>query len=75
MGISYKAVVRPRLTPEKCLKDVQRVTLKMPWGGLLGDPLSEKEGRSDVKIRSIKSKGSPAWEKGHFKRIGQCSVP
>ena len=68
-------MVRPRLTPEKCLKDVQRVTLKMALGGLLGDPLGEKEGRSDVKIRSMKSKGSLAWEKGHFKRIGQCPVP
>ena len=45
--------------------------LKVALGGLLGDPPSGKEGRRDVKIGSMR-KGSPALEKGRFKRTGQC---
>ena len=45
--------------------------LKVALGGLLGDPPSGKEGRRDAKIGSMR-KGSPALEKGCFKRTGQC---
>ena len=48
--------------------------LKVALGGLLGDLPGEKEGRKDVKIRSIRRKDSLASEKGRFKHIKQCSV-
>ena len=56
---------------EKCTEVNQEVMLKVALGGLLGDPPSGKEGRRDVKIGSMR-KGSPALEKGRFKRTGQC---
>ena len=46
--------------------------LKMALGDLLGDPLSGQEGRKDTKIGSIRSKGSPALERGRFKCTEQC---
>ena len=48
--------------------------LKVALGGLLGDLPGEKEGRKDVKIRSIRRKGSLASKKGPFKHIKQCLV-
>ena len=45
--------------------------LKVALGDLLGDPPSGKEGRSDSKIGSIRSKGNPDSERGYFKRTEQ----
>ena len=56
----------------KCLEVRLGVMLKVVLGGLHGDPLGGKEGRKDAKIGSMRRKGSPALEKGCFKRIGQC---
>ena len=42
---------------------------------LLGDPPGGKEGRNDMKIGSMRSKGSPDSERGHFKRTEQCPAP
>ena len=48
--------------------------LKVALGDLLGDPFGGKGGKRDVKIGSMRSKGSPALEKGRFKCTGQCLV-
>ena len=48
--------------------------LKVALGDLLRDPPGGKEGRRDVKIRSMRRKGSLALEKGRFKRTRQCLV-
>ena len=56
----------------KCLEVNQGVMLKMALGGLPRDPPGRKEGRRVTKIGSMRRKGSPALEKGCFKRIGQC---
>ena len=56
----------------KCLEVRLGVMLKVVLGGLHGDPFGGKEGRKDGKIGSMRRKGSPALEKGRFKRIGQC---
>ena len=48
--------------------------LKVALGGLLRDPPGGKEGRRDVKIGSIRRKGSLALEKGRFKHTKQCLV-
>ena len=64
-------MVRPRLTPEKCLKDVQGVMLKVPLGCLLRDLLGESEGTKGMKIRiESKRKNDPTSEKGRIKHIG-----
>ena len=63
MGISYKAMVQPRLTSRKCLKDVQGVMLKVALGDLLGDPSGRNEGRRDAKIGTMR-KGNLALAKG-----------
>ena len=59
----------------KWLEDNLGAMLKVALGNLLGDPPCEKEGRSDLKIGSIRSKGSPNLERGRFKRTGQCPAP
>ena len=48
--------------------------LKVDLGGLPRDPPGRKEGIRDVKIGSMRRKGSIALERGHFKRTGQCLV-
>jgi len=53
----------------KCQEDNLGAMLKMALGALLEDPPGRKEGRSDAKIGSIRSKGSPDSERGRFKRI------
>ena len=59
----------------KCLEVNQGVMLKVALKGLLEDPLGEKEGRRDTKMRSMsRRKGNMALEKGHFKHTGQFSV-
>ena len=71
MGISYIAMVLPRLMWGKPLKVSQGVMLKVILGGLLRDPLSGKEDRRGVKIRSMSGrKSSLALEKGRFKHTG-----
>ena len=69
MVISYKVVVRSRLTPGKCLKDVHGVMLKVPLGDLLRDLLGESEGIKDVKIGIVgKRKNDTTSENGRIKR-------
>jgi len=46
----------------------------MALGGLRGDLCGGKGGRKGTKIESMRRKGGPASEKGHFKRTGQCSA-
>jgi len=46
--------------------------LKVALGGLRKDLRGEKGGRKGTKIGSMRRKGSPTSEKGHFKRTGQC---
>ena len=73
VGISYKVVVRPRLTPKKCLKDVQGVMLKVLLGGLLEDLPGESRGTKYMKIGIVSErKNNPALKKGHIKHTGQC---
>jgi len=48
--------------------------LKVALGGLLEDPPRRKEGKKDVKIESIRRKGSLALEEGRFKHTRKCSV-
>ena len=48
--------------------------LKMALRSLRGDLRGGKGGRKGAKIESMRRKGSPALEKGHFKRSGQCST-
>ena len=73
VGISYKAVVRSKLTPGKCLKDVQGVMLKVTIGGLLRDLPSEREGTRGVKIGIVSErKNDPTSEKGCIKHTRQC---
>ena len=48
--------------------------LKMALRSLRGDLRGGKRGRKGAKIESMRRKGSPASEKGHFKRSGQCSA-
>ena len=57
------------------MQDNLGAMLKVALGDLLGDPPSGKEGKSDMKIGSMKSKGSLDSERGHFKCIEQCSGP
>ena len=56
----------------KFLENNLGAILKVALGDLLGDPFGGKEGRSNAKIGSMRSKGSPDSEKGRFKRTGQC---
>ena len=71
MGISYKAVVRLRLMPEKCIRDIQRVSLKVVRWDLRG----ENEGIKGVKIGIMsKRKNSSTSEKGRTKHTRQCQV-
>ena len=71
MRISYVAVVLLRFVWGKCPKDNLGVTLKVALGDLLGDPISGKEDRRGVKIRSMsRRKNSLALEKGRFKHTG-----
>ena len=73
MGISYKVVVQPRLTLEKCLKDVQGVMLKVALEGLLEDLPSERGGTKCVKIGIVSErKNDPSLDKGRIKHTGQC---
>ena len=73
VGISYKFVVRPRLTPKKCLKDVQGVMLKVLLGGLLEDLPGESRGTKDMKIGIVSErKNNLALEKGRIKHTRQC---
>ena len=66
-------MVRPRLTPEKCLKDVQGVMLKVAPRDLLGDLPSEREGTRGVKIGIVSErKNDPTSEKGCIKHTRQC---
>ena len=75
MGISYVAVVLPRLVRGKSLKANQGVMLKMVRGDLVGDLLGGKEGRRGVKIGSMsRRKSSLALEKGRFKHTGHCQA-
>ena len=47
--------------------------LKVVPGDLFGGLLDGRGDRRGVKIGSVsRRKGSPALEKGHFKRVGQC---
>ena len=47
--------------------------LKVVLGDLIRGLLGRKGDRRGVKIGSMsRRKGSPALEKGHFKRIGRC---
>ena len=70
MGISYIAVVLPRLTQGKCLKVDQEVMSKMVLRDLLRDLLGKKEGKRGVKIGSMsRRKSNPALEKGRIKHI------
>ena len=59
----------------KCLEDYLGAMLKVALGDLLRDPPGGKEGRSDAKIGSMRSKGSPNSERCHFKRTGLCPAP
>ena len=45
---------------------------KVAQGGLRGDLRGGKGDRRGAKIESVKRKGSPASERGHFKHTGQC---
>ena len=56
------------------MEDNQGAMLKVALGDLFWDPLGRKEGRRDVKIGSMRRKGSLALEKGRFKRTGQCPM-
>ena len=49
--------------------------LKVAQEDLLEDPLGRKEGRSDAKIGSMRTKGSLGSKRGRFKHTGQCPVP
>ena len=56
----------------KCLGDNLGAMLKVALRDFLKDPPSEKKGRRDVKIGSMRSKGSLVLEKGCFKPIRPC---
>ena len=73
--ISYKVVARPRLTPGKCLKDIQGVMLKVLLGGLLGDLPGGSGGTKGVKTGTVSErKNGPALEKGCTRHTRQCRV-
>lgn len=71
MGISYVAVVLPRPTQGKCLKDNREVTLKVALENLLGDLASRKEGGNNEKIGNMSREKSGLVLKSHSKRIEQ----
>ena len=48
--------------------------LKVALGDLLEDPPGKKEGRRDMKIRSMRSKGSLVLDKGRFRCTQLCPV-
>ena len=49
--------------------------LKVALGDLLKDPPGGKEGKSNAKIGSMRSKGSPDAKRCRFKRTGLCPAP
>ena len=66
-------MVRSRLTPKKCLKDIQGVMTKVPLGGLLEDLPGESEGIKGVKIGIVNERKSDlALKKGRIKQTEQC---
>ena len=72
VGISYKAVVRPRLANKRCPGDDQRVLLKMVQWDSLGDPRGGSKGKKGMKIGSMNTrKNSLTLERGHTKQTGQ----
>ena len=75
VGISYKAVVRLRLTNIRCPGDGRRVLLKVAQWDHLGDPRGGSEGKKGVKIGSVNTrKNSLALERGHTKRTEQYQM-
>ena len=68
VGISFVAVVQPRLTQGKCLKDDWGVMLRVVLGDLLKDLPSEKEGTKSIKIGIVSEKKiSLVLKKGRIK--------
>ena len=68
MGISYIAVVRPRLANRKCSGDDWRVLLKVAQWDHFGDPCGGSKGKKGAKIGSVNMrKNSLALERGHTK--------
>ena len=68
MEISYKVMVRPRLTPRRCLGDGQKILLKVVQWDHLRDPHGESEGKKGVKIGRVNTrKNSLALERGRSK--------
>ena len=69
VGISYVSVVLPKCVRGKCPKARQGVMLKMVPGDLFGGLPGGRGDRRCVKIGIMsRRKGSPALEKGRFKR-------
>ena len=75
VGISYKAVVRPRLANKRCPGDDQRVLLKVVQWDRLGDPRGRSKGKKGVNIGSVNTrKNSLTLERGHTKQIEQYQM-
>ena len=76
MGISCEAMVRQRLKPRKCLKDIRGATLIVVQWDLLGDPPGENECAKGLKIESLsRERRNLALEKGRNKPNTRYQVP